>query len=80
MKIDKKQLFSYLDAWTFTSESELKSEINQLICASVWATYYTERKQTPKLCREYIKTRNLSFIPYILQSWETLKQTRATKS
>jgi len=61
MKTDKKQLFSYLDARTFKSESELKSEINQLICASVWATYYTERKQTPRLCREYIKTRNLSF-------------------
>ena len=35
MKTGKKQLFSYLDARTFKSESELKSEINQLICASV---------------------------------------------
>lgn len=35
MKIDKKQLFSYLDVRTFKSKSELKSEINQLICASV---------------------------------------------
>ena len=60
MRINKKQLFSYLDFWTFKSKSELKSEINQLICASVWATYYTEWKQTTKLCREYIKTRNLS--------------------
>jgi hypothetical protein len=61
MRIDKKQLFSYLDIWTFTSKSELKSEINQLICASVGATYYTEWKQTSRLLREYIKTRNITF-------------------
>jgi hypothetical protein len=60
MKIDKKKLFEYLDKWTFTTKSELETEINYFICDTVGARYYTPRLQTPRLRREYTKTRLLN--------------------
>ena len=60
MRTNKKALFEYLDLWEFTTKSELETEINYLLCASVGITYYIPRKQAPRLRREYMKTRNLS--------------------
>lgn len=54
MNIDKKELFSYLDNYTFSSFSELKWEINQWICMKINAKYYTEWIITENLFNDYL--------------------------
>lgn len=58
MKILKKDLFNYLDKYTFSTTTELENEINQWICRDIGAKYYTQRKETKNLMIEYLITRN----------------------
>lgn len=58
MKIIKKNLFKYLDDYTFSNTSELEREINYWICKDVNTKYYMERKETKNLMIEYLITRN----------------------
>ena len=59
--IDKKDLFDYLDGYSFIDENEVHMCICDFIDNQNWCLYWSDCLLAGELCDEYIEKRKITF-------------------
>lgn len=67
--IDKNELFSYLDWYSFIDTNEIEMAICDFIEKQEWELYYSDWALACELCNEYINKKELYNIDYIDDDW-----------